>query len=381
MAKKRPFGTKRTLPSGRVQASYVGPDGKRHTAPNTFNNRRQAKTYLETVEAEIRLGVWQPDHQERVAEGPLFGEYCSRHIEVQVHRKSGKKLEDSTKAHYRQLLSTHLSPFSDLRLDEISPSLVSDWWADATANGKLTTLSKAYKLLKAVMERAVKEGLIEKNPCIVHGAQNASSGKKLHTPTTEEVRALLRTINPRYRLICLFMANGGLRFEEVTALTRADLAITERSGLKAFDISVTKAVGWAGGESYLKPPKSKSGNRIIGLRPELTPHIEEHLGSIPGSGNALLFPAEKSTKSVYLQHSVLNNNFRRAIGRANLSSQFSPHSLRRYFGSQYAKTGANWVEIGEVLGDSSYEAVRRYVKSTGRGEELLAKMPPTLETE
>jgi hypothetical protein len=30
MAKKRPFGTKRTLPSGRVQATYIGPDGLRH---------------------------------------------------------------------------------------------------------------------------------------------------------------------------------------------------------------------------------------------------------------------------------------------------------------------------------------------------------------
>jgi hypothetical protein len=57
MAKKRPFGTKRMLPSGRVQATYVGPDGKRHNAPFTFNNRQQAAAYLETVRAEIILGI------------------------------------------------------------------------------------------------------------------------------------------------------------------------------------------------------------------------------------------------------------------------------------------------------------------------------------
>ena len=47
MAKKRPFGTKRMLPSGRVQATYVGPDGRRHKAPFTFNNRQQAAAYLD----------------------------------------------------------------------------------------------------------------------------------------------------------------------------------------------------------------------------------------------------------------------------------------------------------------------------------------------
>lgn len=378
MTKKRPFGTKRTLPSGRVQATYIGPDRKRHKAPHTFKNNQQAKSFLESVEAQIILGQWSASTVPGDTEGELFGNYCSRHIEVQANSKTGENLEESTKAHYRRLLATHLSPFSELRLTEISPSVVSDWWAEAAQSGHLTTLSKAYVLLKAVMSRAVEEGYIDKNPCLVKGAQNASTGKELYTPSKEELEDFLATINPRYRLLCLFMANGGLRFEEATALTRADLKTTERNGMKAFDIYVTKAVGWVGSDSYVKPPKSKAGVRTVRLHPELTEEVEQHLRSVGSGEKALLFPAQKSEKSMYLQHSVLNNNFRRAISRAGLPNSFSPHSLRRYFGSQYAKTGANWVEIGVALGDSSYEAIRRYVQPTGRDEELLRKMPPTL---
>ncbi|MGW0103211.1 site-specific integrase, partial [Nocardia sp. NPDC003354] len=34
--RRREFGTVRKLPSGRWQARYLGPDGQRHKAPETF---------------------------------------------------------------------------------------------------------------------------------------------------------------------------------------------------------------------------------------------------------------------------------------------------------------------------------------------------------
>ncbi len=377
MAKKRPFGTKRSLPSGRVQATYIGPDGLRHKAPHTFKNRKQATEYLEEVRAEISLGHWGTQETTLAGSSYRFGAYCERHIEVRVHPKTGRGLEASTKAHYRQLLATHLSPFADIPISEISPVLVHDWWADATKTGRLTTLSKAYKLMKVTMARAVKEGLVAKNPCDVEGAQNASSGKRLHTPSKEEVELLLANLNPTYRLLCLVMASGGLRFEEATALVRSDFVEVERNGGRGYNILVTKAVGWAGSDPYIKVPKSKSGERICRLLPEVTSFIDKHLDEMPDpQPDSLVFPAQKGTKSKYLQHSVLNNNFRRALGRAGLKVHFSPHALRRYFGSEFARTGANWVEIGKALGDSSFDAIKRYVHPTDRDDELLEKMRP-----
>ncbi|HCM51211.1 MAG TPA: site-specific integrase, partial [Microbacterium sp.] len=41
--RRESFGAIRKLPSGRYQASYVGPDGERYTAPSTFTAIEDAR--------------------------------------------------------------------------------------------------------------------------------------------------------------------------------------------------------------------------------------------------------------------------------------------------------------------------------------------------
>jgi hypothetical protein len=41
--RKSSFGSVRTLPSGRIQARYTGPDGLMHRAPITFTTKGDAK--------------------------------------------------------------------------------------------------------------------------------------------------------------------------------------------------------------------------------------------------------------------------------------------------------------------------------------------------
>ena len=52
----------RKLPSGKFQASYVGPDQKRHNAPTTFRDQgRRQYGYLSIMEfSKIRTSKWDP---------------------------------------------------------------------------------------------------------------------------------------------------------------------------------------------------------------------------------------------------------------------------------------------------------------------------------
>jgi hypothetical protein len=52
----RRFGNIRQLPSGRYQASYLGPDGRRHNAPETYERKSDAERALSLIEAEIVRG-------------------------------------------------------------------------------------------------------------------------------------------------------------------------------------------------------------------------------------------------------------------------------------------------------------------------------------
>ncbi len=42
----RRFGNVRKLPSGRCQARYLGPDGRRRSAPETFDTKKDAERWL-----------------------------------------------------------------------------------------------------------------------------------------------------------------------------------------------------------------------------------------------------------------------------------------------------------------------------------------------
>ena len=58
MATRKNWGAIRKLPSNRFQASYVGPDGVRHNASDTFRTKTDAANWLTGIRAEIQDGTW-----------------------------------------------------------------------------------------------------------------------------------------------------------------------------------------------------------------------------------------------------------------------------------------------------------------------------------
>ncbi|MCX6495149.1 MAG: DpnII family type II restriction endonuclease [Actinobacteria bacterium] len=57
-AGKRSFGYIRKLPSGRFQASYVGPDGKRYFGPGSYRARKDANEWISKRQVEIQSETW-----------------------------------------------------------------------------------------------------------------------------------------------------------------------------------------------------------------------------------------------------------------------------------------------------------------------------------
>ena len=81
---RRSFGRVELRPSGRYRAGYIGPDGKLHRPPSTFDSKDDAIAWLAARRAEIQLNVWAPDIVDRsVAKRavPTFEEYAQRHYQ------------------------------------------------------------------------------------------------------------------------------------------------------------------------------------------------------------------------------------------------------------------------------------------------------------
>ena len=383
----RPFGFVRKLPSGRFQASYVGPDSNRYNAPDTFKTKTDARDWLAVERSMILASTWVSPNVSKAAmlaaeeleakvALPVFKDYAERHIEVQTNHY-GELLRESTKALYKRLLNTKLGQFHELTLDQIKSSDITDWWASSTKSGERTSASKAYKLLSAVLKRAVDESHLTTNPCKVKGAQTATSGRVVTFPTPEQVVQISEHINPRYRELVRIKAYSGLRFGEITELRRKDLnkvLIGSANGdfIACYEISVERAVTLVGTTHVVDAPKSRAGKRVIVVSSYVTPVIDSVLAAIDPDPETLLFPAAEGG---HQRHDVFMNSWNPALKRAGLEdSGFTPHSLRHFAGSEFAKTGANVAEIKDWLGDSSTSAVMRYVHPTNRTATLVQKM-------
>lgn len=370
---RRTFGNIRKLPSGRFQASYIGADGHRHNATRTFHTKTDANRWLTMEEATLINGTWENPTAayQRSTIPTLFRDYAERHITIQTTHH-GDSLRESTKALYRRLLRHNLKQFLHIAVADINVSEINDWWAASTSSGKKTIASKAYKLLSAIMTRAVAEGLRTGNPCIVKGAQSATTGKTIIVPTHDEVTAIATHINPRYKRFVVLCAFAGLRFGEITALTKSDIIPEIRDGKKAYRININKAVTLVDGKHRIDLPKSRASKRIIPISSSLTPMIDELLNDHASAPHdALLFP---SASGGFLRHDVFTNSWKPALKRAGITTNITPHCLRHFAGTNLAIQGGNLAELKGWLGDSTTSAVMRYIHDTGRTDKLVEGM-------
>jgi integrase len=377
---KRSFGHIRKQPSGKHQASYASPVGTRVNAPNTFLTRGDASAWLAAQEVAISTGKWtdptQPQSPKQKSTD--FRSHVERHIRLQTN-SDGSLLRESTKNLYKRLLRVNLKAFHKTPIEEITSAQVSEWWAESVASGKKTSASKAYKLLSASMKRAVGEKLIPTNPCMVKGAQTATTGREILIPSLEEVGLIAKHINPRYSRMVILMAFGGFRFGEVTELRRKDISTSVVNKRTAYVFRVDRAVTLVGTESgkgfhRVDQPKSKASIRSVTVSTMLTPMIETILADTGLDQDALLFPNAAGTNS-HLRHDVFMNSWRPALKRAGIKKgKYSPHCLRHFAGSHLHLAGANIPELKQWLGDKSTSAVMRYIHPTGRTAALADEM-------
>ncbi|GAB6857650.1 site-specific integrase [Microbacterium xylanilyticum] len=386
-ATRASFGKVRKLPSGRYQASYVGPDGGRHTAPQTYVAKIDAESWLAVQRAQIVQGEWAPaivkakDVLQR-ERAQTLGTYAADWIKTRTGR-NGEPLRHTTRAEYERMLRLPdsakdtkngkdrggpLAPLVTMPLAAITPESVRSWYSKLVKAGQKTTAARAYGLLRSVLQTAVQDGLIPVNPCQIRGAQNASTGKKTLPPTSAELLIIQQSMPEHLRAAVSVAAWGALRYGELTELRRKDVTFDGDVAM----VNVTRAVTRVkGGGFHVGPPKSEAGVRTVALPPavsrELKQHIEQH--AQPGP-DGLLFP---SVSGGHLGESTFVRAWypaRAAAGRDDLPW----HGLRHFGLSRYALTGATLREIQERAGHSTIAAAMRYQHGGNRDAELAARM-------
>jgi integrase len=353
---KRRFGRVRELPSGRWQARYKGPDGIDRPAPHTFESKTSAERWLTVTEADVLKGDWTDPDAGRI----LFGQYAQDWI---AERPA---LRFKTIKLYRYLLRCHLDPAFEARaLADIKEPNVRRWRKDLLDGGtSAVTAAKAYRLLKAILNTAVDDGLIKRNPCRIRGGGQEKSPER-PVLTIAQVGVLADAAGPRNRALILLAVFGSLRWGELAALCRCDIDVQART------IRVTRQLSeQPGGGFTFGPPKSEAGVRAVAIPEVIMPDLALHVMTYAAPGDdGLLFTSPGGGP---LRHT----NFRRRVWLPALQKAGLPpihfHDLRHTGNTLSANAGANLRELMDRMGHSSPRAALIYLHGSDERQQVIA---------
>lgn len=352
---KRTFGEVSKLPSGRYRARYTGPDGQRHSAPETFDTIGDADTWLTLRRAEVITEKWEPPK----TTGLTFGDYAEKWM------ADRGKLKPRTREHYRMLLDKLILPtFAVTPLRRITPDLVNAWHADLITGP--TMKAHAYSLLRTILNTAMAYDLITANPCRIRGAGNTKKKHKTRPATTAELATIVTAMPAQYQLLVHLAAWCAMRYGELAALRRKDVKADGSV------IHIRRGVVRVRGQLIEGTPKTDTGIRDVAVPPHLHMVLVEHLAEHAQHGReGLLFP---SGTGGFLPTVTLYKHYypaRKAAGREDLRF----HDLRHTGATMAAATGATLADLMARLGHSTPGAAMRYQHAAaGRDAEIARKL-------
>jgi integrase len=354
--KRRRFGYVRKLPSGRYQASFIGPSGLRQSAPTTFKTRTDADRWLTAVEADIARGAWLDEGLGRES----FGNYALAWL--RDHPKMGPRYRETCERNLR----LHLAPLEDVPLRALTPAVIREWYASALrGSGGRTSIQQSYRFLRAVMSTAVRDGAVVKNPCQIAGA-GSDRAKERPVATPGEVVALVAAITPRYRAAVLLAAWCGLRRGEVLGLRRDDVDLAAGTvTVRRNRVELLEGARAA----FDAEPKTDAGKRTVVVPPHILPVLAAHMAEWAGPDRVFVGRDGRPMRG-----DAIRQAFNRARVEAGMPG-FRFHDLRHTGQTLAAATGATVKDLMRRLGHASPVASYRYLHAVdGRDAEIAAAL-------
>jgi integrase len=240
--------------------------------------------------------------------------------------------------------------------------VVRRWHSDALRGpGGNTSIGQAYRLVRAVMNTALREGIIARNPARFPG--RGVTDKTPNRRNTAASGGTGRGDTWSLKAAVLLAAWGGLRRGEILALRREDV------DLKAGVVSVNRnqAEMLEGRRRFDSRPKTDAGYRTVALPPHVLPTLREHLEKYAGPVRLFV-----SMSAGPMAGDTLTQAFSRTRDRLGMEG-FRFHDLRHTGQTLAAATGATLADLMKRLGHSSPAAAMRYLPTVGGRDEAIAE--------
>ncbi len=227
-----------------------------------------------------------------------------------------------------------------------------------------STVAKAYTLLKAILNTAVEDEEIRRNPCRIKGASTPDTPERELIPLTK-VLEILDVVPARYRALVLLATFTTLRWGELAGLRCTHL------DLEAGVVRVVGAlVELDGGTLLDDTPKSRASRRVVAIPPELIPQLREHVDAYSERvADGWVFVGPKGARLRRSSFRRIWNKARTTVGLPDVHF----HDLRHVGNTLAAANGASLKDLMARMGHSSTRAALIYLHATHDRDQAIAK--------
>lgn len=343
----------------------------------TFKRRSDAEAYKRRVEGEELAGLIVDPRGGEVR----FAPYAKTWLSTRLSR--GRPLSPTTVQGYRDLLVRLIEPtFGPTSLRKITPERVRSWHSKIVSEKGTDQAAKAYRVLRAILNTAVDDELITRNPCRIKGAGTSHTPER-PMPDTATVLGLADAMPARLRVVVLLAGFATLRPSEALGLQRRDVdplrslvhvrrGAVELRHLRDADGTVIERRG-----RTVKDPKSDAGRRAVkvprSVMSELEHHLAEHVASATDA------PVLSRPSGAPVSRSELSDAWRAACAAVGVVpwSRSHPeglrlHDLRHHAGTEAARSGATTKELMSRMGHSTPRAALIYQHATEERDQAIA---------
>jgi integrase len=236
-------------------------------------------------------------------------------------------------------LAVRSATFNGLELRKIRPTHVESWVKSMSVDLAPGTVKTRYTNVRSVLRAAVRDGLIASDP--TEGVRLPRQRKReaaMTIPSPDDVRALLKAADERFKAFVAVCAFAGLRLGEAAALQTGDVDFLRRQ------LNVARQVQRAGkGKVDIRLPKYGS-ERVVPIPDELVTMLSTHVAL--GHRGEWLFQGAGDTPP---HQNTVGYWWRETLKAAGLSG-IRLHDLRHFYASGLIAAGCDVVTVQRALG-------------------------------
>jgi integrase len=333
----------------RWRVRYLDPSGKERG--KSFARKTDADRFMIATAAKVQDGLWSD---------PALGKMTLRRYAEQVYLPA-QTTEASTREAMELRFRLHVLPLlGDRTLGQLAaePSVIRAWVAGLAGQMSSSYVRTIYANLSGVLQAAVTDGKISRNPCALVKPPRAET-TRIRPWSVETVAAVREALPERYRALADCGAGLGMRQGEVFDLAVEDIdflhkVVHVRRQVRIVGSQLVFAAPKGGKERDVPLPESialRLSAHIAGFSPVSVTLPWKAPGGKPVTARLVLYSRERAP----LNRNYINTYvWKPALKAAKVppTRENGFHALRHHFASVLLHNGVDIRALATYLGHS-----------------------------